>query len=70
MNPLSLRYAPDVAAAKAGEIARAAVADSHLRRSPNFTAIAAGDLSRLFDLYDRAFFDGRVRRVRMLKKSQ
>ena len=63
MNPLTLRFAPEVIAAKTAEIARAAMASSHLLRSPNFTVIAAGDLSRMFDAYDRAFFDGFLRRA-------
>jgi hypothetical protein len=62
MDPLSLRHAPDVVLAKSAEIARAATSDSHFLRSPNFTVIAPGDLSRIFDLYDRSFFDGFLRR--------
>jgi hypothetical protein len=63
MNPLSLRFAPDVVASRARDIARAAMSDSHFLRTPNFTVIAPSDLSRLFDLYDRAFFDGFLRRT-------
>ena len=62
MDPLSLRNAPDVVVAQTAEIARAATSDSHFLRSPNFTVIAPGDLSRMFDLYDRSFFDGFLRR--------
>ena len=61
MNPLSLRFAPDVVAARTAEIARVATTTSHLVRSANFTVISAGDLSRMFDGYDRAFFDGFLR---------
>lgn len=63
MNPLSLRYAPDVVSAKTTEIARAATTSSHFLRSANFTVISPGDLLRLFDLYDRAFFEGFLRRA-------
>lgn len=61
MNPLLLRNAPDDVAARSADIARAAMADSHFLRSANFTVIAPSDLSRLFDLYDRAFFGGFLR---------
>ncbi len=63
MNPQSLRYAPDVVAAKSVDIARGAVAGSHFLRSANFTVITPADLCRLFDLYDQTFFDGFLRRT-------
>src|SRR5687767_778694 len=63
MNPLLLRFEPEVVEAKTGEIARAATSGSHFLRSPNFTVISPGDLSRMFDAYDRAFFDGFLRRA-------
>ena len=61
MDPLSIRHAPEVVHARTADIARAAMADSHFLRSPNFTVIAPADLSRMFDLYDRSFFDGFLR---------
>lgn len=69
MNPLALRYASDAVASRNLEIARAAMAGSHFLRSPNFTVITPGDLSRMFDLYDRAFFDGFLR-ARVDQKAQ
>ena len=63
MNPLSIRFAPDVVSEKTAEIARSATTGSHFLRSANFTVISPGDLSRMFDLYDRAFFDGFLRRA-------
>jgi hypothetical protein len=63
MDPLSLRVTPELVAERTAEIARAAMADSHFLRSPNFTVIAPADLSRMFDLYDRSFFDGFLRRA-------
>lgn len=63
MNPLTLRYTPEVIAQRTAEIARMAMATSHLVRSSNFTVISPGDLSRMFDGYDRAFFDGFLRRA-------
>jgi hypothetical protein len=59
---LSIRHAPDVVSSKTADIAGAVMADSHFLRTRNFTVIAPGDLSRMFDLYDRSFFDGFVRR--------
>src|SRR5688572_7856360 len=61
MDPLSLRVPNEVIADRRAEIARVLTANSHFVRSPNFTVIAPGDLSRLFDLYDRTFFDGFLR---------
>lgn len=63
MDPLSLHFAPDLVSGKTAEIARVAMTSSHFLRSPDFTVISPGDLSRLFDLYDRAFFDGFLRRA-------
>lgn len=63
MNPLTLRYAPEAVREKTAEIARWAMANSHVLRSPNFTVLASADLSRMFDGYDRAFFDGFLRRA-------
>jgi hypothetical protein len=61
MDPLSLRVPNDVIAERSAAIAGAAMTGSHFVRSPNFTVIAPADLSRMFDLYDRAFFDGFLR---------
>jgi hypothetical protein len=61
MNWLTLRNEAGVVAERTAAIARAAMAGSHLMRSPNFTVIAPGDLSRMFDGYDRAFFGGFLR---------
>ena len=63
MDPLSLRVAPELLAERTADIARVAMAGSHFVRSPNFTVIAPADLSRMFDPYDRAFFDGFLRRT-------
>jgi hypothetical protein len=62
MEPWSVRLDPDVIAARTAEIARAAIMDSHFLRSPNFTVITPGDLSRMFERYDQTFFDGFLRR--------
>ncbi len=61
MNPLTLRFEPRDVAAKTAAIAGEVMSRSHLLRSPNFTVVSPGDLSRMFDLYDRAFFDGFLR---------
>ena len=63
MDPLLLRFNPEEVAAKTGEIAAATTSASHYVRSANFTVITPGDLSRMFDGYDRAFFDGFLRRA-------
>ena len=63
MDPLSLRVSRDLVAERSAGIAHAAMTDSHFLRSPNFTVIAPGDLLRMFDLYDRAFFDGFLRQM-------
>jgi hypothetical protein len=63
MYPLSLRFAPDVIAARTQGIAHDALSQSQSLAGPNFTRIAPGDLSRLFDLYDQAFFGGFLRRT-------
>lgn len=44
------------------EIARSVMRASHFVRGVNFTVIAPADLSRMFDLYDGAYFDGHLRR--------
>jgi hypothetical protein len=62
MDPLFLRVPQDVILDRTATIARAAMSGSHFVRTPNFTVIAPADLSRMFDLYDRAFFDGFLRR--------
>jgi hypothetical protein len=61
VNPLLLRLSPETIAEKSATIARAVVAESHFVRGPNFTVISPADLSRMFDLYDRSYFDGFLR---------
>ena len=62
MDLLSLRYSPEAVRDKVQSIAVAAMGDSHFLRSPNFTVITPADLSRMFERYDRNFFDGLLRR--------
>jgi hypothetical protein len=61
VNPLLLRLSPESIVEKNAVIARAVVGQSHFVRGPNFTVISPTDLSRMFDLYDRAYFDGFLR---------
>jgi hypothetical protein len=62
VDPLSFRHTPELIQARTAAIALEALAGSHFLRSPNFTVIAPDDLSRMFNLYDRLFFDGWLRR--------
>jgi len=61
VNPLLLRLSPESIVEKNDAIARAVIADSHFVRGPTFTVITPADLARMFDLYDRAYFDGYLR---------
>jgi hypothetical protein len=42
----------------------------YLNDSPNFTRIGTNDLARMFDLYDRHFLDGEVRRTLDAQRSK
>jgi predicted SprT family Zn-dependent metalloprotease len=65
-NLAALQYPPDVAADKVRGIYEAFLRDPPGVRAGNFTQIAPADLSLLFDLYDRQFFSGAVRRLLQL----
>lgn len=43
---------------------------SHLDDKPNFTRISTNDLARMFDLYDRIFLGGHVRRTLAAQNSK
>jgi len=60
MDFLAIRNAPDQIAARTAAIAAALMARSLRVKEPNFKLIGNDDLSRLFDLYDRDFFDGQL----------
>src|SRR4051812_14492717 len=59
---LSRRFAPEHIARTNAAIASSLIGASHFVRGSNFTVIAPADLSRMFDLYDGAYFDGHLRR--------
>jgi hypothetical protein len=61
MDVLSRRFTTEHIAQTNAGIARSVIAASHYLRGPNFTVVAPADLSRMFDLYDRAYFDGQLR---------
>jgi hypothetical protein len=58
---LTRRFPAEHVAHTNAEIARLLVGSSHFVRGINFTVIAPADLSRMFDLYDAAYFDGHLR---------
>lgn len=58
MDPLALKYPPDVIAAKTAAIHATMLRESPQIKEPNFTVIGTEDLSRLFALYDHQFFGG------------
>jgi len=57
---LSLHNSPEFIAAQTAAIHQAILRESGNLKQPNFERIGAEDLARLFDLYDRAFFGGRL----------
>src|SRR3982751_3474495 len=61
-STLTRRYTTERIAQTNAEIARSVIDSSHFVRGTNFTVIAPADLSRMFDLYDGAYFDGHLRR--------
>ena len=62
------RFSPEEIAAKTREIYHAMLRESeHLDRG-NFTRIHPDDVQRLFDLYDRSFFGGGIRKLLGLVK--
>lgn len=63
MDPLSLRFAPDLINSRTRDISHALLSESQAVRTPNFARVAPNDLSRLFDLYDEAFFSGLLRQT-------
>ena len=58
---LARRFAPEQIARTNADIARLVIGASHFVRGTHFTVIAPADLSRMFDLYDGAYFDGQLR---------
>lgn len=63
MDPPSLSYSPQDVAARTDAIRQAMLSSSRRIRQADFTAIGVEDLSGLFDLYDRHFFGGWLRRT-------
>ena len=59
---LARRFTTEHIARTNAESARTLIGASHFVRGVNFTVIAPADLSRMFDLYDGAYFDGHLRR--------
>lgn len=51
------RVSPEQIATRTAEIATTLLGESRYLREPNFTAFHPDDLARLFDEYDRLFFD-------------
>ena len=60
---LSRRFAREHIERTNADIAKSLMGASHFVRGANFTVISPADLSRVFDLYDRAYFDGFLRRL-------
>lgn len=58
MDLLAINNPPELVAARTKAIHEAAIRESRCMKQPNFERIGTGDLIRLFELYDRAFFDG------------
>ena len=55
---LSMHNPPEYVAAQTAAIHQAILRESDNLKQPNFESIGTEDLARLFDLYDRAFFNG------------
>ncbi|MCX5683348.1 MAG: SprT-like family protein [Planctomycetota bacterium] len=60
MNLLSLHNSPEHIAAQTAAIGQTILRESGNLKQPNFECIGVEDLARLFELYDRAFFGGRL----------
>ncbi len=60
MDILAIHNAPDVIAARTAAIRATMLRISRCVTQANFERISADDLRRLFDLYDDAFFGGRL----------
>jgi len=58
MDILSLHNPPAYIAVRAAAIHQTILRESDNLKQPNFASIGTEDLARLFDLYDRAFFNG------------
>jgi len=58
MDLLSLHNSPDEIASRTAIIHAAILRESDNLKQPNFESICEDDLTRLFDLYDQAFFGG------------
>jgi hypothetical protein len=63
LDVLSRRFSPEQIADTNAAIARSVITGSHFVRGHDFTVIAPADLSRMFDLYDHAYFDGFLRQT-------